>query len=74
MSELAPFHNDVVQQFSHRGLAGTVLVYKIAGALARRGANLDEVYDIAATVAKNLGTVGVGLDHCHVCSSSSCSP
>ncbi|KAF9785088.1 dihydroxyacetone kinase [Thelephora terrestris] len=49
-----------------RGLAGTVLVYKIAGALARRGAPLEEVYDIAETVSKNLGTVGVGLEHCHV--------
>ena len=48
------------------GLAGTVLVYKIAGTLARRGASLDEVYTIAETAAKNLGTVGVGLEHCHV--------
>ncbi|KAF9645870.1 dihydroxyacetone kinase 1 [Thelephora ganbajun] len=49
-----------------RGLVGTVLVYKIAGALARRGASIDEVYDIAETVTENLGTVGVGLEHCHV--------
>ena len=52
--------------FLNSGLAGTVLVYKIAGALARRGGSLDEVYVIAETVAKNLGTVGVGLEHCHV--------
>lgn len=52
-----------------RGLAGTVLVYKIAGALARRGASLDEVYTLAETVAKNLGTIGVGLEHCHVSTS-----
>ncbi|KAG6840249.1 hypothetical protein C0991_007942 [Blastosporella zonata] len=49
-----------------RGLAGTVLVYKIAGALAYRGASLDEVYDIAQWVAANIATIGVGLDHCHV--------
>ncbi|KAI0820335.1 dihydroxyacetone kinase [Trametes gibbosa] len=49
-----------------RGLAGTVLVYKIAGALARRGASLDEVYSVAEWVASRVGTIGVGLEHCHV--------
>ncbi|KAG6908783.1 hypothetical protein DXG01_003312 [Tephrocybe rancida] len=49
-----------------RGLAGTVLVYKIAGALANRGGSLDDVYNIAQWVASNVGTIGVGLDHCHV--------
>ncbi|KDQ61689.1 hypothetical protein JAAARDRAFT_31152 [Jaapia argillacea MUCL 33604] len=49
-----------------RGLAGTVLVYKIAGALARRGASLDEVYSVAEWVSGRLGTIGVGLEHCHV--------
>ncbi|CAL1715006.1 unnamed protein product [Somion occarium] len=49
-----------------RGLAGTVLVYKIAGALAHRGASLEEVYDIAQWVASRIGTIGVGLEHCHV--------
>ncbi|KAI0065553.1 dihydroxyacetone kinase, partial [Artomyces pyxidatus] len=49
-----------------RGLAGTVLVYKIAGALARSGASLDEVYTVAEWVAGHIATVGVGLEHCHV--------
>ncbi|KAF7794311.1 hypothetical protein EIP86_005445 [Pleurotus ostreatoroseus] len=49
-----------------RGLAGTVLVYKIAGALAHRGANLDEVYQTAEYVSSRLATIGVGLEHCHV--------
>ncbi|KAI0047127.1 dihydroxyacetone kinase 1 [Auriscalpium vulgare] len=49
-----------------RGLAGTVLVYKIAGALAREGASLDKVYEVAEFVANNIATVGVGLEHCHV--------
>ncbi|KLO12713.1 dihydroxyacetone kinase [Schizopora paradoxa] len=49
-----------------RGLAGTVLVYKIAGALADKGASLDEVHLLAEWVSSRLGTVGVGLDHCHV--------
>ncbi|PCH44361.1 dihydroxyacetone kinase 1 [Wolfiporia cocos MD-104 SS10] len=49
-----------------RGLAGTCLVYKIAGALAKRGGSLDEVYNIAQYVASHVGTIGVGLEHCHV--------
>ncbi|OBZ74139.1 Dihydroxyacetone kinase [Grifola frondosa] len=49
-----------------RGLAGTVLVYKIAGALAKRGGSLEEVYSIAQWVASRVGTIGVGLEHCHV--------
>jgi len=51
-----------------RGLAGTVLVYKIAGALAQTGASLEEVYSVAEWVSKNIATVGVGLEHCHVTS------
>ncbi|KAK2463564.1 hypothetical protein APHAL10511_004315 [Amanita phalloides] len=49
-----------------RGLAGTVLVYKIAGALAHRGADLDQVYLTASWVAENVVTIGVGLEHTHV--------
>ncbi|GJJ11261.1 hypothetical protein Clacol_005493 [Clathrus columnatus] len=49
-----------------RGLAGTVLVYKIAGALSARNANIDRVYNVAAWVAERLGTVGIGLEHCHI--------
>ncbi|KAF8623069.1 hypothetical protein AX15_006521 [Amanita polypyramis BW_CC] len=49
-----------------RGLAGTVLVYKLAGALANRGADLDDVYSMAKWVSENVATVGVGLEHSHV--------
>ncbi|GLB43410.1 putative dihydroxyacetone kinase [Lyophyllum shimeji] len=49
-----------------RGLAGTVLVYKIAGALADRGGSLDDVFNMAQWVASNVVTIGVGLEHCHV--------
>lgn len=56
-----------------RGLAGTVLVYKIAGALADQGASLDEVYNVAEYVANNVVTIGCGLEHCHVCIVSRCS-
>jgi Dak1 domain len=53
-----------------RGLAGTVLVYKIAGALAQTGASLEEVYTVAEWISQNIATVGVGLEHCHVSSNS----
>ncbi|KAH9933297.1 Dak kinase, partial [Fomitopsis serialis] len=49
-----------------RGLAGTCLVYKVAGALAKRGGSLAAVHGAAAYVAAHVGTVGVGLEHCHV--------
>jgi dihydroxyacetone kinase len=49
-----------------RGLAGTVLVYKIAGSLAKQGGSLDDVEELAQLVASRVGTVGVGLGHCHV--------
>ncbi|KAJ6480947.1 dihydroxyacetone kinase [Mycena sanguinolenta] len=49
-----------------RGLAGVVLVYKIAGALAAQGGSLDEVYSVAEWAAGRIGTIGVGLEHCHV--------
>ena len=41
-------------------------MYKIAGALAKRGGSLDEVYKTAEYVSSRLVTIGVGLEHCHV--------
>jgi dihydroxyacetone kinase len=49
-----------------RGLAATVLVYKVAGALAATGASLDEVEHVANIIANNSATFGIGLEHCHV--------
>ncbi|KAJ3711247.1 Dak1 domain-containing protein [Lentinula guzmanii] len=49
-----------------RGLAGTVLVYKITGELATRGASLDEVEKIGQYVTENLATIGVATGHSHV--------
>ncbi|EGG00640.1 uncharacterized protein MELLADRAFT_50347 [Melampsora larici-populina 98AG31] len=49
-----------------RGLAGTVLVYKIAGALASQGASLSQVHAMAQYIADRCATMGVGLDHCHI--------
>lgn len=49
-----------------RGLAGTVLVYKIAGSLAKQGGSLNEVEQLAQLIASRVGTIGIGLNHCHV--------
>lgn len=49
-----------------RGLAGAVLVYKLAGALADKGKSVDDVYKLARFVVDSTATLGVGLDHCHV--------
>lgn len=48
------------------GIAGTCLVLKIAGALAEKGATLDEVSKTAKLVAHNLVSVGASLSHVHV--------
>lgn len=49
-----------------RGIAGTVLVQKIAGALAAEGYALAEVAKVAGLVARNLVSVGASLEHVHV--------
>jgi dihydroxyacetone kinase len=49
-----------------RGIAGMVLVLKIAGALAATGAPLKDVAGVARLTAENLVSVGASLDHCHV--------
>lgn len=49
-----------------RGIAGTVLVHKISGALAATGASLEDVYKVAKLTADNLVSVGASLDHVHV--------
>jgi hypothetical protein len=50
----------------NRGLAGTILVYKLAAALSEQGADLDKVEAVAKYATTRLGTLGIGLDHCHV--------
>ncbi len=49
-----------------RGIAGTVLVLKIAGALAARGAKLEDVAKVARLTADNIVSVGASLEHVHV--------
>ena len=49
-----------------RGIAGTVLVHKIAGAAAARGRSLADVARLARAAAADLGTMGVALGACTV--------
>eukprot|EP00808_Paulinella_micropora_P006436 g20578.t1 len=47
-----------------RGIAGTVLVHKLAGAAAREGLSLAEVTKVAQHTADNVRSMGVSLSSC----------
>ena len=49
-----------------RGIAGTILVHKIAGAKAETGASLQEVKAVAEKVIKNVRSMGMALSSCIV--------
>eukprot|EP01136_Pigoraptor_vietnamica_P017645 Opistho-1_new@63106 len=49
-----------------RGLAGTALVQKIAGALSEKGHSLEDVHAVAAHVASSCFTMSVGLSECQL--------
>jgi dihydroxyacetone kinase-like protein len=57
---------DSLYTAGRRGVGGTVLVEKIAGAAAERGDNLDEVAAIGDRVNSNVRTMGVALSACTV--------
>jgi len=57
---------EVVARDRRRGIAGTVLVHKLAGAAAERGLPLAEVAAIARNAAAALGSMGVALGACTV--------
>jgi triose/dihydroxyacetone kinase / FAD-AMP lyase (cyclizing) len=54
-----------------RGVAGTILVQKIAGAAARRGFSLANVKKMAEEVISSMGTLGAALALCSVPGSKS---
>ncbi|KAJ5995763.1 dihydroxyacetone kinase [Penicillium waksmanii] len=49
-----------------RGLAGAVIVHKIAGAAALRGLDLSQVSKIAQHVSDNMATIGCSLDYANL--------
>ncbi|KAJ2356036.1 Dihydroxyacetone kinase 2 [Coemansia sp. RSA 2618] len=55
-------NDDAEGGVGRRGLAGTVLVYKIAGALAANGGSLDEVKQVAEYAIANMFTIGCALN------------
>ncbi|NQX28703.1 dihydroxyacetone kinase subunit DhaK [Microbacteriaceae bacterium VKM Ac-2854] len=57
---------DSLYTAGRRGVAGTVLVEKIAGAAAERGDDLDAVTEIATRVNANVRSMGVALTPCIV--------
>ncbi|MFC6962691.1 dihydroxyacetone kinase subunit DhaK [Halocatena marina] len=47
-----------------RGVQGTIFVHKCAGALAERGAAIEEVTRVAEKVVDNVGSMGMALTSC----------
>ncbi|XP_053059062.1 triokinase/FMN cyclase isoform X2 [Acinonyx jubatus] len=56
----------VLKKAGRRGLGGTVLIHKVAGALAEAGVGLEEITNRVSVVAKAMGTLGVSLSSCSV--------
>ena len=52
---------DSLYTVGRRGVAGTVFVHKIAGALAETGAGLDDVQAVAQKVIDNVRTMGAAI-------------
>lgn len=57
---------DSLYTVGRRGVAGTVLVHKAAGAAAEKGLDLDEVKRIAQKAADHVRTIGAGYSSCTV--------
>ena len=55
---------DTVEDSRRRGIAGTVLIHKLAGAAADMGRNLAEVAALAKEASADLGSMGVALGSC----------
>ena len=55
---------DTVPDDRRRGIAGTVLVHKLAGAAAEQGLPLQEVARIAREAAEKLSSMGISLGSC----------
>ncbi|HSN67111.1 MAG TPA: dihydroxyacetone kinase subunit DhaK, partial [Fusibacter sp.] len=57
---------DSLYTVGHRGVAGTVLVHKIAGAMAEMGYELGDVKAVAEKAAKNVKSIGFAYSSCTV--------
>lgn len=57
---------DSLYTIGRRGVAGTVFVHKIAGAMAERGSDLGEVKRVAQKAISNVKSIGVAFTSCTV--------
>ena len=57
---------DSLYTVGRRGVAGTVFVHKIAGAMAEQGASLNEVQAVALKVIDQVRTMGAAIEPCTV--------
>lgn len=57
---------DSLYTAGRRGVCGTVLTHKIAGARAQAGGNLEQVQAVAEKVVQNVRTMGMALTPCTV--------
>lgn len=57
---------DSLYTVGRRGVAGTVLVHKIAGAAAEQGKSLQEVKEVAQKAAQNVRSIGFAFSSCTV--------
>lgn len=57
---------DSLYTVGRRGVAGTVLVHKVAGAAAEEGRSLVEVKRVAQKAADNVRSIGIALTSCTV--------
>ena len=55
---------DSLYTSGRRGVCGTILVHKVAGAKAAAGGDLEEVAGVAEKVVDNVGTMGTALTSC----------
>jgi len=55
---------DSLYTSGRRGVCGTILVHKAAGAKAAEGADLEEVQRVGQKVVDNVGTMGMALTSC----------
>jgi dihydroxyacetone kinase-like protein len=54
------------EESRRRGVAGEILMWKVAGAKAAMGASLDEVIDAAQKAIDNTRSMGIGLSPCTI--------
>lgn len=54
------------EEAKRRGVAGEVLMWKVGGAKAALGGNLDDVIEVAGRAIRNTRSVGIGLTSCTI--------